>query len=104
MPFEARLTLPGIRFEISGELRKRRGGKRRRHDNDERRFGDACDRRDIADEIEIEVATERDVHCVGRDRQQDRVAVGLGLRDVFGADIGAGARPVLNDELLTEPL
>ena len=98
------VDLIGIAFEISSELRKGCGRKRWRYDDDERRFGNPCDRRDVADEIEIEIAIERYVHRVGRDRQQDGVAVGLGFRDVFGADIGAGARPVLNDELLAEPL
>src|SRR5262249_6500428 len=96
------VDLAGVRFEISRELRKRRGRKRWRQDDDERRFGDTCDWRDIADEIEIEVAIERHVYGIGGDRQQDRVAVGLGFRDIFGADIGAGAWPILNDELLTE--
>jgi hypothetical protein len=38
------------------------------------------------------------------DRHQDRVSVGLGLGDIFGTDIAGGARLVLDDELLTEPL
>jgi hypothetical protein len=62
----------------------------------------ARDRRDIAYEIEIEIPVERDVHRVGRDWHQDRVAVGFGLRDVFGGEVAAGARLVLDHELLTE--
>ncbi len=68
------------------------------------RPGDARDRRDVAHEIELEIAVERRVHRVGRDRHQDRVAVRRGLGDVFGADIAGGARPVLDHELLAEPL
>jgi len=32
---------------------------------------------------------------------QHRVAVGCGLRDDVGADIAAGARPVVDDDLLS---
>jgi hypothetical protein len=67
-------------------------------------FGDARDRHDIAYEIEVEIPVERDVHRVGRDWHQDRVAVGFGLRDVFGGEVAAGARLVLDHELLAEAL
>ena len=35
---------------------------------------------------------------------QERVAVGRGFRDHLGADIAAGSGPVLDKELLAEPL
>ena len=62
------------------------------------------DRRDVADEIEIEIVVER---RVDRDRsgdQEERIAVRGRAHDRLGADIAAGARPVLDDEWLAEPL
>jgi hypothetical protein len=44
---------------------------------------------------------------IGRDRRrhhEERIAVRRRPHDHFGADIAAGARPVLDDELLAEPL
>ena len=66
--------------------------------------GDAGDRRDVAQEVERQMLVERGVDAVGRIDQQDRVAVGRGVRHRLGADIVAGAGPVLDDELLAEPL
>src|SRR6266702_6853218 len=63
-----------------------------------------CDRRYIADEIEIEVVIERRVDGVRRTRQQKRIAVRAGTRDRFGGEIAAGTRPGLDDELLTKSL
>ena len=65
---------------------------------------DARDRRDVADEIEIELVVERRVDRVRRSDQEERVAVRRRAHDRLGADIAAGARPVLDDELLAEPL
>ncbi len=44
------------------------------------------DRRDIADEIEVQVLVKRGVDAVGRIDQQQRVAVGRRVDDGFGAD------------------
>ena len=65
---------------------------------------DARDRRDVADEIEIELVVERRVDRVRRIDQEQRVAVRRRTHDRLGADIAAGARPVLDDEWLAEPL
>ena len=65
---------------------------------------DARDRRDVADEIEIELVVERRVDRVRERRQEERVAVGRRTHDRLGANIVAGARPVLDDEWLAEPL
>ena len=69
-----------------------------------RRADDARDRRDVADEIEIELVVERRVDRVGRSDQEQRIAVRWRTHDRLGGDIGAGARPVLDDEWLAEPL
>ena len=65
---------------------------------------DARDRRDVADEIEIELVVERRVDRVRRTDQEERVAVRRRTHDRLGGDIAAGARPVLDDEWLAEPL
>src|SRR5262245_49857928 len=72
--------------------------------HDKRLADDGCDRCDVADEIEIEVVVERRVDRVRRSRQEERVAVRRRLHDRLGTDIAAGTRPVLDDELLAEPL
>jgi len=59
------VDLAGIGLQVGDELRKVLRRERRRHDGDERRLGDARDRRDVADEIEAEIAIERDVHRIG---------------------------------------
>jgi hypothetical protein len=65
---------------------------------------DGCDRCDIADEIEIEFVVECRVACVRwTDHEQD-IAVSGRTHDGLGADVGAGARAIFNDELLTQPL
>ena len=64
----------------------------------------AADRREVAREIEIQMLIKRGVDGIGRDGQQQRIAVRRRVRDDFGADIAGGARPIVDDELLTEPL
>ncbi len=63
-----------------------------------------CDGRDIADEIEIELLVERRIDGVWRTNQKQRVTVGGRMHDCFGGCIAAGARPVLDDERVAEPL
>ena len=65
---------------------------------------DARDRRDVADEIEIELFVQRRVDRVRRSDQEERVAIGGRTHDRLGGDIAAGTRPVLDDEWLAEPL
>ena len=65
---------------------------------------DARDRRDVADEIEVELFIERRVDCIRRADQEQRIAVRGRAHDRLGGDIAASARPVLDDERLAEPL
>jgi hypothetical protein len=74
------------------------------HHHDEGVAADSCDRRDVADEIEIEFVVERRIDGVRRGRQKQRVAVRWCLHDRLGADIAAATRPVLNDEWLAQAL
>jgi hypothetical protein len=53
---------------------------------------------DIADEVEIEFVVECRVDCVRRIHQKERIAVRRRSHGEFGADIGGGARPVVDDE------
>jgi hypothetical protein len=59
---------------------------------------------DVADEIEFEIFVERSVDRVRRSDTEERVAVRGRAHDRLGRDSAAGARPVLDDDLLTEPL
>src|SRR5262245_54332124 len=72
--------------------------------HDEGCANDASDRRDIAKEIEAELVVER---CVDRSccvAHEKGIAVRCRLHDHLGADIAAGARPVLDDELVAKSL
>src|SRR5262249_44740863 len=63
-----------------------------------------CDRRDVADEIEIEIFIKRRVDGVVRTNQQKRIAVWGSFDDRFGTDIGPRTRSIVDDELLAESL
>src|SRR5438132_7000461 len=65
---------------------------------------DARDRRDILDKIVVELFVERGVDHIIRADGEQRVAIWWRTHDGLSSDIAAGARPVLNDELLTELL
>jgi hypothetical protein len=65
---------------------------------------DAGDRGDIADEIVIELFVKRRVDRMNQIDLQQRVAIGRRVHDHFGADVGAAAGPVLDNELLPEVL
>src|SRR5207237_8611652 len=56
------------------------------------------------DELEVELAIEHRLDRVTRSDQQERIAVGRRTHDRLGADIAAGAWPVLDDKWLAEPL
>src|SRR6266487_3235455 len=65
---------------------------------------DTRDRRNVADEIEIEIFVERRVDSVRVGDQQQRVSVRRRLHDCLGGDAATGAEPVLDDEWLAELL
>jgi hypothetical protein len=87
---------------IGNELGDRIGRKRWIYQHDKRPADESRDRRDVADEIEIEPIVERRVYCVRRIYKKERVAVRRRTHDRLGADIGASARTVLNDEWLAQ--
>ena len=63
----------------------------------------AADWSEIARETEIEMLIKRGVDGIGRDGQQQRIAVRRRMRHDFSPDIAGGARPIVDNELLTEP-
>src|SRR5262249_29225021 len=104
MPPDAILTLPGFALAIGDKLGNRLGRNRWMRHHDEGVAADSCDRRDVANEIEIELVVERRVDRVRRACHEQRVAARRRPHARLRADIAAGARPVLDNELLTEPL
>ena len=62
------------------------------------------DRHHVACEIEIQIRVNHGVDCIRRYGHEQRIAVWRRLCDDFGADVARGARPVVNYELLAEPL
>jgi hypothetical protein len=64
----------------------------------------ARDWRDVADEMEIELAIERGVDRIHRSDQKERISVRGRVHDRLGGDIAASPWPVLDDELLAESL
>ena len=61
-------------------------------------------RRDVPDEIVVELLVERRIDRVGCADLEQCVAVGRRAHDRFGADIAAAPRPVVDDDGLAEPL
>src|SRR5262244_604734 len=94
-----RYTLPA-----AATLLHRFRWERRVHHQDPWSAAQARDRRDVADKIEAKVVVQCRVERVNRRNVEQRVAVRRRAHDCFGGDIAAGARPVLDDEWLTETL
>ena len=59
---------------------------------------------DVADEIEIKFLVDCRADRIGGGAKEQRISVRRGTHDRLGADIAAGTRPVLDEELLTKPL
>src|SRR6516165_10229975 len=90
----------GIGDELGNRLRRNRWI----HFHDKGDTGNARHRRSVADEIEIKFLVQRGVDCIRRSGQEERIAVRCRAHDRLGGDVAAGVWPVLNNELLTEPL
>src|SRR5262249_48042176 len=74
------------------------------HHDDVRLPADACDWRDVADEIETKLVIERGIDGVPTAHQEERITVSGCTHDCFGSNIARCTRPVFNDEWLAEPL
>src|SRR5262245_38267499 len=64
----------------------------------------ARDRRDVADEIEIELFIERSVDRIRTSDQKQRVAIRWRTHDGLGGNIRTGTGPVLDDKWPAEPV
>ena len=89
---------------VSDEFRDRLYRQRWIDHNDQRCTLDAGDRRNVAGETEVEIVVERLVDRAGRPGQQKCVTIRRRMGHEAGADIGAGAATVLDDDLLIEAL
>src|SRR4051812_25974098 len=74
------------------------------HNHDGRLAANARNWSDVADEIEIELVVERRIDGIRRIGEQKGIAIRSRTHDCLGADVAASTGPILNDELLTEPL
>src|SRR5262245_65697945 len=97
-------NLARIGFRVGDEFRNRLGWNRWRHYHYQRLAANARDRRDIAEEIEIEFVVESRIDRVGWTDQKKRVAICGRANDCLGADIATCAWPVLDHEWLAETL
>ncbi len=97
------VDLARIGLGVGNELGNGLGWNRWIHQHYEWLANDARDWRDVADEIETELVVKCRVDRVHRSYQEERVAVRSRTHDRLGTDVGAGARPVLDDEWLAEP-
>src|SRR6266540_4017088 len=88
------VDLAWISLGISDELRDRASWNRWIHQHDVGHDNNAGDRRDVADEIEVELVIECRVDRVRGGGQEESVAVGRRAHDRLGADIGAATRPL----------
>jgi len=70
------------------------------HHHDEATSNDTRDRRNVANEIEIELVVDRRVGRVGNTAQEERVSVGRRTYDRLCTNIVAAARPVVDNKLL----
>src|SRR5262249_24182606 len=94
------IDLARIGLGVSNKLGNRLGWNRWIDLHDKRPVANACDRRSVADEIEIQLIVKRDGNRVCQNDQKERMAVGGRTRDRLGADVARSARPVLNYEWL----
>ena len=92
----------GIGPRIGEELRHRpcRHGRMQHHH--QRLAGDACDRHDVAQEVERQIGIERAADRVRRAAEQDGVAVGRRAHDFGCGNVAGPAALVLDVERLAE--
>src|SRR5215475_2249306 len=86
-----KVDLARISLGISDELGDRLGRNRWMHQHDVGHDHNAGDRRDVTDEIEVELVIERRVHRVRRMDQEERIAISGRTHDRLRGDITAGA-------------
>src|SRR5215468_7769308 len=100
----AHVDLARATFGIGDKLWDGFGGERRMHHHHVGDDNNAGDRRDVADEIEVEFVIECRVERVEGTDYEQGVAVCRRAHDRLGCDVAAGSRTVVDDERLTKPL
>src|SRR5262249_19742246 len=90
----------GMDFGIGDELGDRLDRHRGIYLYGEGVTRNACNRRDVADEIEIELVVEPCVTRIWKTSQQKRIAVRGCIHDRLDGDIGASTRPVIDHEFM----
>src|SRR5712675_2942407 len=98
------INLAWIGFGVGDQFNECLGRKRRICQHDLRLPRNACDRRDIADEIETEFWVERRIDRFRRTDHQERITVGGRPYDRLSRDVGPCAWTVLDNERLTKTL
>src|SRR5262249_31300427 len=98
------VDLSGIHLGVGDELGNRLDRHRGIHLHGKGLAMNARDRRDVADQIEIEPLIERGVDRVHRSDHQERISVQGRVHDHLSAHIAGSSWSVLDDELLPEPL
>src|SRR5882724_1512509 len=96
--------LARVRLGIVDELGKRLSRYRGMDYHDKGTADQPGHGRNVSNEIELELFVQRGVDRVWRTDEEQRLAVRNCVHDRLGRDIAAGARPVLDDEWLAEPL
>src|SRR5262249_32858283 len=96
--------LARIGLGISDEFKNRLSRKRWIYFKGKSLTADARNRRNVADEIVVELFVERRMdHALNRS-QQGRIPIRVSVDDRLDSDVAAAARPVLDNETLAEPL
>src|SRR5262245_37856013 len=98
------VDLSRVGLGVSDELRDCLGRNRWMHRYDVRLPANACDRRDVADEIETKLVIERGIDGVPTAHDEEGITVRGRTHGCLGSNIAGRTRPVFNDEWLAEPL
>jgi hypothetical protein len=98
------VELAGIGFGESDQVGHRLRRERRVRFHDQRDAVDRRHRRNVVDKIVVEMFEQRGVDRVRRRGEEQRVTVRRRVHDRLGADIAAGAGPVLDHDRLTETI
>src|SRR5215207_1143840 len=94
--------LAWIGLGIGDELRNGLNGKRWIDSQDEVYANDTCHRRNVAQEIEIELVVKRRVDCISIGDKEKRIAVWSRIHDRLSANVAAAAWTIVNNDGLTE--
>jgi hypothetical protein len=94
------IQFPGMRLGVVDQLLDRMKRRIRRHHQHVLRGRDQHDGVEVLDRIELLARLQRHVDGERLRAEMERIAVGRGLRRRRGADIAAGARTVLDDDVL----